>query len=270
MVVHAPAVSRFPNLFARERTFGGDRYFDYQRAVAERCVLPWLRPHVRVDGAAVCDLGCHHGGMLDAFRAAGAASGLGVEPNEALVRESPFHADERFRLEVSDAQSARGRFYLVVLHDVLEHVGDVDGVLRAARGLLAERGRLFVSFPPYGSPFGGHQFYAAGSARAVPYLHLLPGPLFFRLARPADTPYMRSADALEDMRSVRRTRLTLARAEAAFAAAGMAEVARELFLVRPEHTVRYGLRTRAAGALGRVRGLRELAVSGAYYLLAGM
>ena len=51
------------------------------------------------------------------------------------------------------------------------------------------------------------------------------------------------------------------------AAASFETVARELFLVRPEYTVRYGLRTRRAGALGRIPGARELAVNGGFYLL---
>jgi hypothetical protein len=78
---------------------------------------------------------------------------------------------------------------------------------------------------------------------------------------------MTAQGALEDMVSVRRTRLTLASAEAAFARAGLAVEDRELFLVRPEYTVRYGLKARGPSLLGRVPGLRELAVNGAFYLL---
>ena len=63
------------------------------------------------------------------------------------------------------------------------------------------------------------------------------------------------------MLSVRRTRLTLSAAERAFAAAGFEVVERELFLVRPEYTVRYGLDATAGGrprqAAGAARGCRE-------------
>lgn len=249
---------------------GWPTYFEYQIAVAREALIPWLRPRVELDGALVGDFGCHEGGMLHAFREdTGAAGGVGIELNPTLVERSPFVSDDRFRLEVGDlAEAVAGeRFDLIVLHDVLEHVGDVGAVLEAAAARLAPGGRLFVSFPPYRSPFGGHQQYAAGIARALPFVHHLPGRLFLRLARPAPTEYMSREDSLEDLRSVRRTRLTLEKAERAFAAAGLRTADRELFLVRPEHSLRYGVRTRRARRLGELPIVRELAVSGAYYLL---
>ena len=249
---------------------GWPTYFEYQVAVAREAVIPWLASRVELDGAFVGDFGCHEGGMLHAFRElTGARGGVGIELNADVVERSPFVADARFRLEVGDvAEAAPGEaFDLIVLHDVLEHVGDVAGVLASVASRLAPQGALFVSFPPYHSPFGGHQQYAKGIARALPYVHHLPERLFLRLARPAATEYMSEADSLDDLHSVRATRLTLEKAERAFASGGLTVSRRELFLVRPEHSLRYGIRTRGAGRLAELPIVRELAVSGAYYLL---
>ena len=49
-------------------------------------------------------------------------------------------------------------------------------------------------------------------------------------------------------------------------APGLELVDRDLFLVRPEYTVRYGMAARGAGPLGRIPLVRELAVNGAFYL----
>jgi SAM-dependent methyltransferase len=239
--------------------------------VCRDVVLPWLEQRMPLEGAAVADVGAHHGGMVDYLREHGAvASGTAFELSEEVVLSSPFEPDERFRLEVADALELpvdTPRFDLVLLHDVLEHIPDYERALLAIRQLLSERGRLFISFPPYYSGFGGHQQYARGLARVAPFVHLLPARLFFRVAAPGEQEYMTAEGALEDMVSVRRTRLTLASAEAAFASAGLAVEHRELFLVRPEYTVRYGLKARGASAFGRVPVLRELAVNGAFYLL---
>jgi SAM-dependent methyltransferase len=222
-------------------------------------------------GAAVADIGAHHGGMVDYLRESGAVeSAVGMELSEEVVASSPFESDERFRLEVADALDLRvdaPRFDLALLHDVLEHIPDYERALLAIRQLLSAKGRVFISFPPYYSGFGGHQQYARGLARMAPFVHLLPARLFFKVAAPGEQEYMTAQGALEDMVSVRRTRLTLASAEAAFARAGLAVEDRELFLVRPEYTVRYGLKARGPSLLGRVPGLRELAVNGAFYLL---
>jgi SAM-dependent methyltransferase len=249
----------------------GLSYFEYQRIVCRDIVVPWLAKRLKLEGLQVGDFGAHHGGMVDALRESGVVAGaVGVELNEEVVASSPFVPDEQFRLEVADVlvlAAARLDLDLVLLHDVLEHIPERGQALDAVRGLLRKDGYAFVSFPPYYSAFGGHQQYAGGLARVTPFVHYLPARLFYRVARPGEQEYMTAEGAHEDLVSVRSTRLTLAGAEQAFAGAGLHVVDRELFLVRPEYTVRYGLKARGAGALGRLPGFREVAVNGAFYLL---
>lgn len=250
---------------------GGLTYFEYQRLVCREVVLPWLAARIHLDGAHVGDFGAHHGGMLDALRESGlVGSAVGIELSEEVVAGSPFVSDERFRLEVADVTTLAfdGRkLDLVLLHDVLEHVPSYDDALAATRRALTSGGHVFVSFPPYFSAFGGHQQLARGQARRVPFVHFLPEGLFFRFAEPSANEYMTADGARDDLRSVRSTKLTLGDAERAFARAGLAAADRELFLVRPEHAVRYGVKARSAGPLGRLPGVRELTVNGAFYLL---
>ena len=203
----------------------GLSYFEYQRLVCSEVVIPWLTRRLDLSGLDVGDFGAHHGGMLDALRDSGlVATAIGLELSAEVVASSPFVADDRFRLETADV-TARGpdapTFDLVLMHDVLEHIPESDAALGAVFEALAPGGHCFVSFPPYYSAFGGHQQLAAGWARAAPFLHLLPGRAFFRLARPAANEYMTAEGALDDMVSVRRTRLTLRGAERAVARSGL-------------------------------------------------
>lgn len=249
----------------------GFSYFEYQRIVCRDVLIPWLQERVTLQGLLVGDFGAHHGGMVDALRDWGYVAGaIGLELSADAVASSPFVSDERFRLECADVLAPGSdlpKFDLVLLHDVLEHIPEYDRALGAIRSSLRDGGHAFVSFPPYYSAFGGHQQYARGVARFTPFVHLLPARLFYRSAMPGEQEYMTAEGAHEDMVSVRRTRLTLARAEGAFSRARLHVVARELFLVRPEYTVRYQLKTRGAGVLGKLPVVRELSVNGAFYLL---
>jgi SAM-dependent methyltransferase len=249
----------------------GLSYFDYQRRVGKEAVIPWLAQRLPLEGIAVGDFGAHEGGVVDALRETGRVrSAIGFELSEEVVARSHFVPDEDFRLEVADVTALASEshaFDLILLHDVLEHVPDYERALAAVRQLLIPGGHAFISFPPYLSPFGGHQQLAHGLARVMPYVHFLPSPVFFRVARPAANEYMSAEGSREDMESVRRTRLTLAKAERAFARAKFELVDRELFLVRPEYTIRYGMKVRHASFLATVPGLRELVVNGAFYLL---
>ena len=250
---------------------GGLSYFEYQQRVCRDVVIPWLAKHVPLAGRHVGDFGAHHGGMVHALRESGiVAAAVGLELSEEIVSSSPFVADDRFRLEVADVTSLGDEvdhFDLILLHDVLEHMPDLDRSIHAVRDQLRPGGRVFVSFPPYYSAFGGHQQLARGPARNVPFIHVLPTTLFLHLAQPGEQEYMSARGSLADMLSVRRARLTLGKAERAFSRSGFEVVESEFFLVRPEYTVRYGLKARTSGVLGRLPGIREILANGAFYLL---
>jgi SAM-dependent methyltransferase len=248
----------------------GLTYFEYQRLVCTEVVIPWLAARLDLTGLDVGDFGAHHGGMLDALRDSGVvASGIGLELSAEVVAASPFVGDDRFQLRVADVMAREAdapTFDLVLMHDVLEHIPDYEGAVAAVGEALRPGGHLFVSFPPYYSGFGGHQHLARGFVRSVPFVHYLPARAFFRVARPMANEYMTAEGSLDDMVSVRDTKLTLGRVERALARAGLDVVGRENFLMRPEYTVRYGIKTRRAGVLGRIRFVREVMVNGVFFL----
>ena len=66
-------------------------------------------------------------------------------------------------------------FPLILLHDVIEHIRDKERFLSGLQKHLSADGAIFVGFPAWQMPFGGHQQIA--HSRIVshfPFLHLLP------------------------------------------------------------------------------------------------
>jgi 2-polyprenyl-3-methyl-5-hydroxy-6-metoxy-1,4-benzoquinol methylase len=250
---------------------GGVTYFEYQQMLGRDVLIPWLEKRLGLRGLRVADCGAHHGGVLDALRESGQVrEAVGLELSKEVVASSPFVPDANFRLEVGDVLTlspGSSTFDLLLLHDVLEHVPNYREALDAVANLMDRGGHVFISFPPYYAGFGGHQHLAQGRARLVPFIHYLPSKLFFDLAQTATTEYMSADQAHDDMVAVRRTKLSLRRIERAFSEASLEIVDRDLFIVRPEFKVRYDMKVRRAGIAGRVPGLREVVVNGAFYLL---
>jgi SAM-dependent methyltransferase len=97
--------------------------------------------------APILDVGCGDGLFFDRLAEFGEVDG--VEPDASLLTpDSPHRGritvapfDERF-------QPAR-RYALVLMLDVLEHLGDAEGALRHARLLLQPDGRLLVTVPAF-------------------------------------------------------------------------------------------------------------------------
>lgn len=97
---------------------------------------------------ALLDIGCYAGFFLDVAAEAGWRT-CGVEPNR-WAREIA-----RKRHEIHDSLAGvpvpPGGFGAVTMWDVVEHLADPIGVLRAARNLLAPGGLLVLSTPDAGS-----------------------------------------------------------------------------------------------------------------------
>jgi ubiquinone/menaquinone biosynthesis C-methylase UbiE len=102
-------------------------------------------------GARVLELGCGTGRNAAFARAAGARQYIGVDgsPGMLAVARQRF-GDEAVRFIeadlISGAQQAGegGRFDVVLICLVLEHVADITPVIAAAAALLAPRGRLVI------------------------------------------------------------------------------------------------------------------------------
>ena len=238
----------------------GLAYFEYQRLRLPEVVIPWL--DARLDLAATRRRRLRRSPRRDARRTArvgpSSRAAVGLELSEEVVASSPFVGDDRFRLEVADVMLARSRTRRRSTSCSCTTSSSTFPTTRARVGADAAR-----RFAPAGTSSSRSRPTTRGSAatsstrvglvaeRAV--RPLLPGRVFFRVARPGEKEYMTAEGSLEDMVSVRRTKLTLGRAERAFARAGLEVVDRELFLMRPEYTVRYGLkrarrRDRSAGS----------------------
>lgn len=221
-----------------------DDFHAYERTLGERFLLPLLeREGVALEGKAVLDAGCGYGGVLAALAARhGLAAAHGVDLDAEMVARGTELCGPGVRLEVGDFFALAGRRYdLILLRDVLEHIVDVERAFAKAHSLLNAGGVLFASFAPFYSPFGGHQHNGTGLPSRVPWVHLLPEPLFRSLLRLPGNSYKSGASLSADMETVLRTRLTLSRFRRAAAGAGFRTIYRAQYLSRPDYAVKFGL-----------------------------
>jgi SAM-dependent methyltransferase len=107
---------------------------------------------LRAAGArgALFDVGCANGALLREAQAAGfEASGL--EPSPEMARRASARSGCRVRAgSIEDALLEGGRFDVVTLFDVLEHLCDPLPVLRKLRLSLVPGGLLAVTVPDFG------------------------------------------------------------------------------------------------------------------------
>lgn len=151
---------------------------------------------------------------------------------------------------------------LVILRDVIEHVDDKRAALVNIRKMLSKDGKLFVSFPPKYSAYAGHQQNIKGKFRKIPFLHLLPRPLYRgALSIVADT-----SDRIEALMETHSTMISIGAIERIFSEVSLTIRRKEYYLVRPAYEKRFGMKPRKT-VLNKLPLTREVFSMGALYLL---
>lgn len=135
-------------------------------------VSPWIQ------GAHVCDIGCGNSLHAIGFLYCGAASYTGFDP--ALAKRSHLVKDKRgihgelklskyaplelerlvpgvkYVAERFAADSSREPFDVVVMHNVTEHIPDLDALFADVRASLKPEGMLLFAHPSYTAWSGHH------------------------------------------------------------------------------------------------------------------
>lgn len=134
------------------------------------------------------------------------------------------------------------KFDIAILHDVIEHVPDKIAFLSHIRKFLKEDGILFVAFPAWQMPFGGHQQICRNKTWSkVPYFHLFPNPLYrFILNRLAGE----EEAMVSELISIKKTKCSIERFEKVVKATGLSVCNRQLWLINPHYQQKFGLRPR--------------------------
>jgi SAM-dependent methyltransferase len=247
-------------------------YWQFQHALTRDHLLPFLTEAGALPGEGrILEVGAGEGGCLAALHAATGLPAHGVElssPRTDLARQiNAVLAGGALDLHVGDVtdldslHALEPPYSLIVLRDVIEHIEARDRALTNLRTLLAPGGYLCVTFPPYNSPFGAHQQVLTPRHLRLPWIQLWPGYLGL-VARAETVP-----EKVKEQGSLRRCSCTVAGFERSAAGAGLRIVIRRHYLLRPAFRYRYGLPAVPAGILGRLPGVREVAVTGSWYLL---
>jgi SAM-dependent methyltransferase len=167
-----------------------DRYFQMQKLNCEECIIPFIEKIYPVEpNLRVLEIGCGEAGVLSAFLERG-CQGVGVELDnikytEACRQLNGFLESGQLMLISKDIYSVNpetemnGKFNLIILKDVIEHIHDQERLMNRMKSYLSPGGLIFLGFPPWQMPFGGHQQVCNSHFLSrLPYFHLLPMTLY--------------------------------------------------------------------------------------------
>ena len=245
-----------------------ERRANYEYQLAVDCILPFLKGWgIEGINSRVLDIGCGTGGLAVALADRGARC-VGIDHNSQRILQAQKMADQhqvdiRFlEADIFNLGDCQEKFDLIILSEVLEHLvfqSKVEALLKWCRKRLVLNGRIYASFPPWYSPFAGHQ---AGWPRMcyIPWYHLLSDKIKRWLVPKQVDQYFTYAQELNH--------LTIKSFEQIVGCSGLKIVHRKLYFIRPEYYWRYKVPPlRAFPLVSAIPFIREYLTTGAYYLL---
>lgn len=229
-----------------------DRYFQMQLENAEQYVLPFIQRFEFLDASMhVLEIGCAEGGVLKAFLKQG-CKGVGIELMENRLELAKGYLDEYVKTgqvklirkniyDVNVEEEFEEKFDLIILKDVIEHIPDQKRFLRELRKFLKYNGKIFLGFPPWYMPFGGHQQICKNKwISKLPYVHLLPNFLYKGILKD----FGESDAIIEEMMDVKSTGIGIERFEFLCHQNDYTILLKEFYLINPIYRYKFKLKPR--------------------------
>ena len=250
------------------------RYFEDSAITSSLFYLPYIRKFHPIDSCSkILEIGCGEGGNLKPFANIGCRV-FGVDMAQIRIEQArQFFSEEKLdgRFESGDflecpTPSEEDKFDIAILHDVIEHVPDKIAFLSHIRKFLKEDGILFVAFPAWQMPFGGHQQICRNKIWSkVPFFHLIPNPLYrFILKRLAGE----EEATIKELLYIKQCKCSIEKFEQVVKAEDLSIESRQLWFINPHYLQKFGLRPRKlCWSISHIPFFRNFCSTSCFYLL---
>ena len=257
----------------QERHRNRTLYFHELAQTSRKYFIPYIGQFKQLSrDCRILEIGCGDGGNLLPFAQMGCYT-LGVDIAEGRIADArrffaecgatgDFVASDVFLLD-----ELHGSFDIIICHDVIEHIGDKQRFLSLLPHFLGSDGIIFMSFPAWQMPFGGHQQICRSKIVShLPYIHLLPNQLYHLLLEMAGE----NDTCIQELTSIKETRTSIEQFEKVLRICGTLTIKdRTLWLVNPHYETKFHLRPRRLPKwLGSIPCIRNFFTTSCFYILA--
>ena len=255
----------------QERHKNRTLYFRELAQTSQKYFIPYIGQFKPLgQDCRILEIGCGDGGNLLPFAQMGCYT-LGVDIEEGRIADArKFFADcgakgDFIASDVFLLKELQGSFDVIICHDVIEHIGDKRRFLSLLPQFLKRDGIVFMSFPAWQMPFGGHQQICRSRVLShLPFVHLLPKS-FYRLLLKV----FRESDAcIKELMSIKETRTPIELFERILKAVGLFTTKdRILWFVNPHYETKFRLHPRRLPrCLGAIPYVRNFFTTSCFYI----
>jgi len=251
-------------------------YFNHQYLNTKKYVISFIKQKYSVvKGTKILEIGCGEGGVLKAFLELGClCTGVELDENKFIIANKLFRKDiinNNLKLirkniyNINFKKDLGSKFDLIILKDVIEHIENQKRLMAILKGFLKPKGFIYVGFPPWQMPFGGHQQICTNKILAItPYFHLLPNFLYKRILEI----FGETNENIKELLKIKKTRISLEKFEDIIKKQNYDIINRKLYLINPIYEFKFRFKPREQSKLiSKIPHLRSYLTTSGYYLI---
>jgi SAM-dependent methyltransferase len=257
-----------------ERHINRELYFNEQSRIAQQIILPYIARNLPITSDSfILEIGCSDAGNLHPFLEMG-CNVTGIDISEIRIKNAlRIYADNpsknKLTLIAKDIfniiPEQTGKFDLIIILDTLEHIQNQEKFLAHIKQFLKPKGRIFVGFPPWRMPFGGHQQMCKSRFLSkTPYFHLLPKSLFTGILKLFGEEQYR----IEELLAIRDTRLIIQKFKEIVSRNKYRIEREDFYLINPAYKIRFNLKASKLPGFLNIPNLRDFFTTACYYILS--
>ncbi|MEE9225308.1 MAG: class I SAM-dependent methyltransferase [Bacteroidota bacterium] len=239
-------------------------------------VIPFIEAKLSTNkGSQVLEIGCGEGGVLKAFLDKDFI-GTGVEISENMFNLAKVFLKQEIenqtvtliKKDIYDVNLEKiftSKFDLIVLKDVIEHIHDQGKLMAILKKFLKPNGYIYIAFPPWQMPFGGHQQTCRSKILSrTPFFHLLPNFVYKGVLKL----FGENDNIIKGLMEAKETGISIEKFESIIHKAAYEIVTKELYLINPIYEYKFKLRPRKQlSFVAKVPYLRNYLTTCGYYLI---
>ncbi|MPM62573.1 Ubiquinone biosynthesis O-methyltransferase [bioreactor metagenome] len=224
------------------------QYFKELGQTCEKYFLPFIENHTQIiPELNVLEIGCGEGGNLLPFSKRGCKV-TGVDISDIRIAEAKQFFQEEglpgdFLCQDVFSMRVKEKFDIIIIHDVIEHVLAKKRLLTIAATLLNNNGLIYVGFPPWQMPFGGHQQICHNRIiSSLPFIHLLPEKSYKILLKKTGV----NQRTINELMEIKDCKITIEHFKKLVKEIDLIQIDEVYYFINPHYESKFGLKPRKA------------------------
>ncbi|MEG2599959.1 MAG: methyltransferase domain-containing protein [Muribaculaceae bacterium] len=254
----------------QERHINREFYFEEQARTARKYYIPYICKHIEFSSNSVLEVGCGEGGNLLPFAEMG-YDVYGVDMSEYRIEQARLFFEKReqkgsfITANIFQLKGFCHKFFIIIVHDVIEHIDNKKQFLSDLCKFLTPNGIIFIAFPAWQMPFGGHQQIAEGKIIShLPFIHLLPTLVYRFILNVSGE----REDTIKELLNIKMTKCSIEQFISIVRQINYKIINQQYYLINPHYETKFGLTPRKLNTLiAHIPYLRNFVSTSCFYIL---